>query len=166
MKRKTLIVLFVVLVGVVGAGLVFVPIARERARRARCLAPLHCCFRKAIAMYAMDHNGAFPTSITEIACYADNVKLYICPSSGTKSTASRVRDLTNWMDYIYIHWPDGEKTPANYPWIYDRRLSHHGDGIHVAPIAGPAFWDEGAQWLQKFAKEHSELEIPMPEDLK
>ena len=163
-KRRLLIVLLTIVVGVVAAGFIFVPIARERARRARCISPLHCCFRKAMLMYAMDHDGSFPSNFASLAhSYAANPRLYICPSSGTEPGS--LTNVDEWMDYIYIPWPDGEKTPTNYPWVYERRLSHHGGGIHVAPIAGPAFWDEGAQWLQTFAKEHPELEIPMPEDL-
>lgn len=130
------------------------------------MAPLQCCIRKSSLMYSMDHNGAFPSNIHDLASYAGNVKLFICPGSGTKPPPS-IAECTDWVDYIYISWPTGEKTPADYPWIYDRRLSHHqGRGINLAPIGGPAFWDEGARWLRKFAKEHPDLKIPMPEDLR
>lgn len=115
-------------------------------------------------MYVLDHDGAFPPNFATLArTYANAPKLYICPSSGTEPGPMETVD--EWMDYIYIYWPDGTNTPAHYPWIYERRLSHHGGGIHVAPIGGPAFWDEGARWLQAFAKDHPELDIPMPEDL-
>ncbi|OGV85232.1 MAG: hypothetical protein A2340_16090 [Lentisphaerae bacterium RIFOXYB12_FULL_60_10] len=164
MKRKLLILSSIIAAVVVAAGFVLIPVARERARRSRCMAPLECCFRKAMLMYAMDHQGAFPPNFAALAdSYAANAILYICPSSGTQPGA--LANVDEWMDYIYIHWPDGENTPTNYPWVYERRLSHHGGGIQIAPIQGPAFWDEGAQWLQKFAREHPELIIPMPEDL-
>ena len=142
-----------------------VPPAREWARRASCISPLQCCFRKAMKMYALDHNGQFPSNFADLAeSYARQPKLYLCPGSGTPPGS--ITNVDQWMDYIYIYWPDGEKTPTNYPWVYERRLRHHqGKGIHVAPIDGDAFWDEGAEWLQRFAEEHPELRIPMPEDL-
>lgn len=130
----------------------------------RCRAPLQCCIRKAMKLYAMDHDGQFPSNIASFApSYASHPKLYVCPGSGTRPGS--ITNVDEWMDYIYIHWPDGERTPTNHPWIYERRLSHHGGGINLAPVGGNAFWDEGAEWLQRFAREHPELEIPMPEDL-
>ncbi len=161
--NRSLIVLLAVLFVAVSGGIVLRS-ARERARRRRCMAPLQCCFRKTMRMYAMDHDGAFPPDFASLAeDYAPNPRLYACPSSGT--VPGSITNVDEWMDYIYIYWPEGEKTPTNYPWIYERRLSHHGGGIHVAPIRGPAFWDEGAKWLRKFAEEHPDLDIPIPEDL-
>ena len=118
-----------------------------------------------MSMYSMDHGGAFPSNMTGLAdCGANSPKLFLCPGSGT--VPGHMANVDEWMDYIYIFWKDGDKTPTNYPWIYERRLSHHrGEGIHVAPVAGPAFWDPGAQWLQKFVKEHPDLKIRMPDDL-
>jgi hypothetical protein len=119
-----------------------------------------------MAMDAMDHDGHYPSNLTALAQnYASQPKLYLCPGSGTPPGA--MTNVDQWMDDIYLYWPHGEKTPTNYPWIYERRLSHHqGRGIHVAPVGGDAFWDEGATGLQRFAKEHPELRIPMPEDLR
>jgi hypothetical protein len=37
---------------------------------------------------------------------------------------------------------------------------------HPETSHGQIFWDEGAKWLQKFAKEYSDLKVPLPEDLK
>jgi len=116
-------------------------------------------------MYAMDHDRQFPPRLADMAReYANNPSLFVCPSSGTAH--GETTNVDEWMDYIYVYWPDGEDTPTNYPWIYERRLSNHGGGLYVAPIGGHAFWDEGARWLQTFAKEHPEFKIRMPDDLK
>ena len=165
MKRRILAGLAVVVLSLVAAGAIWVPIARERARRTKCLAPLECCIRKALMMYSMDNHGRFPPKLAEMAReYANNPKLFVCPS--TRTVYGSTTNVDDWMDYVYVYWPDGEKTPTNYPWIYERRLSNHGGGIYVAPIGGHAFWDEGAQWLKNFAKEHPEFKIRMPDDLK
>ena len=167
MKRaeKTWIIVAVVMIVIVVGAVPAIRYAREKARRVKCLSPLACCLGKAMKMYSMDHNGKFPTSIVEMAEYAGNPKLFICPGSDTFIPGS-VRDMTNWGDYIYIYWPDGEKTPVDYPWLYDRKLSHHrGEGINVGFVGGGGYFDKGARDLIKFAKEHPELKIPMPEDL-
>ena len=166
MKRKIVVVVFVLVACLVAAGIAFLPVARERARRARCISPLQCCLRKAMAMYAMDHDGQFPPNFAALAGeYVSQPKLFLCPGSGT--LPGKMENVDEWMDYIYIYWPEGKETPANYPWIYERRLAHHqGKGIHVAPIGGEAFWDEGAMWLQQFAREHPGFPIPLPEDVR
>ena len=76
-----------------------------------------------------------------------------------------IAHATGWFDYTYITWPHGEETPDGYPWMYDRRLSHHKTGIFILKVGGDVIWDKNVEWLQKFAKEHPKLEIPMPEDL-
>ena len=166
MKRKRLIVFLVVSVGIVGAASIFLTVARERARRARCMSNLSC-LGKAFMMYAIDHDEGYPTNAGCMADYANNAKIYICPSSGTTPPASlSVEGYTNWVDYILIAWSNGVATPPEYPLMYDRRLSHHrGKGINVLWVDGRVVWDKNAKGLKTFAKEHPELEIPMPEDL-
>jgi hypothetical protein len=138
--------------------------AKEQAGRAVCRDVLHCCIRKAMVMYSMDHDGQYPKTLADLASeYVSQPKLFICKSSGT--IPGSMTNVDEWCDYIYLHWEDGTNTPPHYPWLYERRLSNHGGGIYVAPIEGDAFWDENASWLRKFAKDHPELDISLPVDV-
>jgi len=165
MKRGCWIGIFGLCIILLGLAIPAVRAARERARRASCLSPLECCFRKALIIYSMDHDGQFPTNMAGLStgqnCYVTQPKLFICKSNGTKPGS--LTNVDEWMDYTYIYWPTGTKTPTNYPWIYERRF-HHGNGVYVAPIEGEVFWDEGAKRLLQFAKEHPDLKIPLPEN--
>ena len=166
MKHKRSIIIAGVSVTLVGVAFIFAPIARDRARRTRCMSNLSC-LGKTLMMYAMDHDEAYPTNAGCMADYADNVRIYICPGSGTRPPASlSVEGYTNWVDYILIPWSNGVATPGEYPLMYDRRLSHHqGKGINVLWVDGRVVWDKNAKGLKRFAEEHPQLEIPMPEDL-
>jgi len=83
--------------------------------------------------------------------------------------ARQGRSSTNselWSDYIYVPWTNGFDAPAHYPLIYDRKLANHGGkGINVFTVRGEPLWDGNAEWLQKFAREHPDLDIPLPDDL-
>ena len=124
-----------------------------------------------MGMYEMD-NGSFPTNIADMADYCNNAMLFICPGSETPRPESLdIVVTTGWFDYIYIHWPDGTNTPPDFPIIYDRSMSHHnGRGISLLTVGdlqrekGDRLpWDEGAERLKRFAREHPEFDIPMPE---
>ncbi len=142
-----------------------VPYARERIRRHGCYSHLRC-IGMAMYMYSIDHDGAFPTNIRDMTNYANHSKLYVCPSSGTEVMPPySIAHATNWFDYIYITWSRDKKTPDNYPRMYDRLLAHHKTGIFILKAGGDVVWDKNAEWLQKFAKEHPTLKIPMPGDI-
>ena len=103
------------------------------------------------------------------------------PYSNARILRTRIGSITNvdqWSDFLYVYWPEGkDKTPGNLPLLYDRRMSNHGGkGINVFLVGaggalrpqpkGTWFWDEGARWLKEFVREHPQLKISMPEDLK
>ena len=128
----------------------------------------------AITMYVVDHDGAFPIDIASFAShYANNPKIYVCP--GSKTELGTMTNVDKWMDYIYLYWPEGKATPEHYPLMYDRRLANHGGcGINILLVGAGGnpkrepdmcFWDKNAQWLKKFAEEHPDLKVPLPEDM-
>lgn len=159
-KRVTL-TLAVLVVAIAAA----IPTLRERGRIMRCQSNQHC-FPCAFIMYAQDHNGAFPPNVQELRAYADCPSLLICPSSGNRAPAD-LRNVTNWLDYIYVYWPAGTNMRGEYPLLFDRRLSYHGGkGVNVTFVDGSTIWDEKANHLREFARKHPELGIPLPEDLK
>lgn len=72
------------------------------------------------------------------------------------------------VDYYFVNWsksPDGPGTPSGkHPLMYDRRLSNHdGRGINILMADGTVEWDADAQRLRKFAVEHPNAKVPMPE---
>lgn len=71
-------------------------------------------------------------------------------------------------DYFFVDWskqPEAiEKLPGKRPLTYDRRLSNHdGRGINILMADGSVEWDSNAEWLKKFAAEHPNAKLPMPE---
>ena len=127
-------------------------------------------------MYRQDHNGQLPENFSLMSNVVSDCRLYVCPW-GSKKPGSWT-NITEWMDYFYVYWPSVTGVYTNYPLMYDRRLSNHGGkGINVLlvdvvnryeGIRGPTFWfwDEDAKWLRKFAREHPNVKIPLPEDVK
>jgi hypothetical protein len=167
MKRILMLVVGCILGAAVTFSVIFIRDAREQARRSKCFANIYQT-HKAFLMFSMEHNNQFPTNIADMATYANNMKLFVCPSSGRiPPTARSVTELKDWLDYIYVPWPNGEETPGDYPQMYDRRMSHHrGEGINLVLVNGGAFWDQGAGYLLQFAVTHPDLHVPLPEDLK
>lgn len=167
MKRIPLLIVGFTLGAAVTFSVIFIRDAREQARRSKCFDNIYQT-HKSFVMFSMDHNKQFPTNIADMANYANNVKLFLCPSSGrTPPTAHGVAELKDWLDYIYVPWPEGEETPGDYPQMYDRRMSHHrSEGINLLLVNGGAFWDQGAGYLLQFAITHPNLHVPLPEDLK
>ena len=111
----TLIELLVVvaIIGLlVGMLMPAIAAARERARRAKCASNLSA-LGKVIALYAMDHNENFPQNFNpDLDEYADNPKLYICPSDD--------RTPTNVFG-------DMDETTCSYNMIKRRSSAESGD---------------------------------------
>ena len=181
MKRNLSIAITIIILAFLGFAIMSVKNSRELHRRIECLSTLRS-MSLSFRMYCEDNKGALPTDLSLLGKggFLDNKKFFICPwDSKIPGDWNKIKD---WMDYIYIPWQSTTGIYEKYPLMYDRRLSNHGGkGINVLLVEqivhpavppspesfhGQFFWDEGAKWLQKFAKEHPELNIPMPEDLK
>lgn len=115
----------------------------------------------AIALYRHDHSNQWPSNLEVLT--KDMVgRLLTCPGVKTNSGA------VSRSDYFYVDWsklPHGaDATPYKYPLMYDRDTSNHdGRGINVLMVDGSVEWDSGASWLKKFAADHPNTKLPMPE---
>jgi hypothetical protein len=184
MKRKFIAVIVFACLLLVAAGAVWLPHQRGRSRREQCLSVLRST-GWALGMYCQEYNGRLPENFCLMSNVMSTPFLYVCPSD-SKPAHSKTREswtnVTEWMDYYYVAWPNITGVYTNYPLMYDRRLANHGKkGINVLLVEqavhpaspskpetfhGQFFWDEDAKWLRKFAREHPDLKIPMPEDIK
>jgi hypothetical protein len=179
MRRKLIAAIVFACLILVVAGAIWLQHERERARRIDCLSTLRST-GWALGLYCEDHNGTLPKNFSLMSNLVTTTRLYVCPWDS--KTPGSWTNITDWMDYLYVPWPSVTGVYTNYPLMYDRRLSNHGGkGINILLVEGAVhpssprypetfhgqfFWDEGAKWLQKFAKEHPDLTVPLPEDLK
>lgn len=178
MKRKLFIVMAIITLMLLGIGIYWAKCQTEKVRISQCLSALRSigCTLK---MYRDDNNGELPPRLSLMQELISDQKLFICPW-GSKAPGEWA-NISEWMDYVYLPCPSVKGQYAYYPLMYDRRLANHnGKGICILLVDGavrPAsppqpetyhgqfFWDEGAQWLQKFARNHPECNISLPEDL-
>jgi len=175
MKRKIIAAIAVASLLLIGVGVGFRRHENEKSRRFECFSVLRStgC---ALAMYCQDNGGQLPTDFSLMGTLISSPRLYVCPWN-SKPPGSWT-NINEWMDYYYVRWPSTTGVYAKYPLMYDRHLSNHGGkGINVllvdvvnryGGINGPIFWfwDPEAQWLRKFAQEHPETRVPLPEDLR
>ena len=184
MKRKFIAVIVFACMLFVAAAAIWLSHERELSRRVNCLS----CLRStgwALGMYCQEYNGRLPENFSLMSNVMSTPFFYVCPWN-SKTAHSKTREswtnVTEWMDYFYVPWPSVTGVYTNYPLMYDRRLANHGGkGINILLVEqavhpavphkpetfhGQFFGDEGAKWLQKFAKEHPDLKVPLPEDLK
>jgi prepilin-type N-terminal cleavage/methylation domain-containing protein/prepilin-type processing-associated H-X9-DG protein len=88
--------LVVVAIMCILAGLLIPAIiaAQEKGRRVDCMNNLSQ-FGKAMMMYAIDHEEAFPSNLTVLAQnYTRDPRLYKCRSDRARSVAGSVKDIT------------------------------------------------------------------------
>jgi hypothetical protein len=155
-------------------------VQQETDERLKCQQLLKALHSQVYLRYRPAHDGSFPdlglfppdlkTSLMELEKHlapgAPSHALFLkCPGSSTKQ--GRLDDAEQWQDYIYINWSryyGSKAVPPDYPLIYDRRLSNHGGkGVNEVSVQGVVRWDPDATALKKFAAEHPEYEVPLPQ---
>jgi len=179
MGRKRIAMTVLACLVATGGAAIWIRQQTASARRLDCLSALRS-IGTAIALYRQDCSGELPPDLAALAAgsYLSSAWMLVCPR-GSRPAGSWT-DVAEWADYTYVHWPSATDGHANsYPLVYDRRMSNHvGKGINVLLVEqtvhpaspsmpgshhGQLFWDEGAKWLQGFAKEHPGLVVLMPE---
>lgn len=108
------------------------------SHRSRCMSNLSQ-IGKGCAMYAIDHNEAFPTSFRSLTNYINNPKIYICPSSRTKSGTMDTVD--QWSDYILVTNLNAAMA-SDLVLAYCKPGNHTNAGINVLAIDGSVMWQE------------------------
>ncbi len=171
-KAFTLIELLVV-IAIIGilAGMLLpaVAAARERARRARCMANL-AEIGKAMKMYSMDHNEKFLSgdfNAGSWADYAKNGRLYYCPSDTTRNPTNSLEQgrftedncsynlvqkddkgnaLSEASESHFMHACDknGEDDVTSSPDGFGG--NHAGKGGNVLYIDGSVTWIQRDNW--------------------
>ena len=159
-------------------ALIFSFSCRKKNQYEESLCPSHLRSLGAVlAMYSEVMNNALPPKISILPANEYVLPSFLgCPDKDLEAKPANYDEFDKWIGYYYVYYPDWKKLPKDYPVLYDKRLSNHNSkGIFIlniekirqpkTAVPGP-FWDEGAQWLKKFAKDHPDLNISMPEDLK
>jgi hypothetical protein len=179
MRLKLIVVVAVGCWLLLAGGCNGLPHERELAHREDCLSALRST-GWALVLYCQENDGKLPENFSLLSNLVGRASLYVCPWN--RQPPGSWTNIEDWMDYFYIPWPKLTGGCTNYPLLYDRRLANHGGkGINILLVEqvvhsavptepqtfhGQFFWDEDAKWLRKFAHEHPDLKIPMPEDLK
>lgn len=155
----------VTVVGILLVGLVVMLIhPLDRYHRAKCGATLKL-LGNAIRTYQSDHQGRLPRELAVLSNELSNPVLLRCP--GSRRTPGCFTNADSWADYVLVNWPavlGTDAVPGDYPIAYDRSMSNHaGRGVNVLSVDGLVRWDARAKRLKKFAAEHPDAKLPMPE---
>jgi len=161
-KRAQLILLgFGILVLSVGLAVISIhPIARYQEWR--CREQLKVLGYE-VQVYQSDY-AHLPRQLSDLSNRLNPI-LLTCPGSG--HVPGSFTNADSWADYTFIDWPGILGTnvvPKDYPIAYDRFMSNHGNrGINVLTVFGFVRWDANAEWLRKYAEEHPEVKLRIPQ---
>jgi len=118
-RSFTLVELLVVIaiIGILAAMLLpAVAAARERGRRARCASNEHQILL-GLKMYAIDNSEQFPGTnfASTMTGYAEDVRLYICPSDTRKATETSIGNMQRDNCSYHLVKKDFDTIPAVTP---------------------------------------------------
>lgn len=135
-----------------------------RFERSKCHGDLKL-LGNAIQTYQVDHQGQLPTMLTVLSNELSNPAFLICAGSGHKPGS--FSDADTWADYSLVNWSmlvGTNPIPSAYPIAYDGSMANHGGrGINVLGVDGFVRWDPMAEGLKKFAAEHPNFKLHLPE---
>lgn len=115
-----------------------------KSPRSKCMAYL-LQLGKAMKMYSMDHNANCAMSFSELTNYANNAKLYICPTSG--HLPGNISNVDEWADYVLVAGLR-ESDPKYSVHVFCLPEYHKGAGANVLFLDGSVQWSDA----QDFAK--------------
>ena len=96
-------------------------------------------------IYASDHGGRFPESLSELAPqYLGEPQLLICPSTGSKP--GPMSAVHSWTSYIYVSGLT-ESDRSDIPQILEDPKNHSGAGGNVCFVGGYVKWMNTADLL-------------------
>ncbi len=92
---------------------------------------------KAMKMCSMDNNTCFPSNWADLVNYANNSKLWVCPSSHT--SWGSITNLDQWADYILVaNLKESDSPRAVLAFCPPK--DHKGEGGNVLFIEGSVEW--------------------------
>jgi len=144
-KGFTLVELLVVMAVIAILAGMLVPAlgkAREQGRRTSCMNNLKQ-IGLAVAIYRLDYNEAFPSSLDllynstdPITGYIDNLKIFVCPSTGNAVPANPDNG-----DYTYTK--PTTNNPASSTVIVEDKAGNHAGGANKLSVDGHVEWVAG-----------------------
>jgi hypothetical protein len=126
--------------------------AREKARRTACMSNLSQ-FGKGLALYASDHDEAYPSLMTNLGVYIDNPKLWKCKSDGTVVVAPSVGAIATTAESSYNMTTNGRNAACPSVWWVICDANGGGEvtdtgfgGNHQGAGGNLLFVDASVQW--------------------
>jgi hypothetical protein len=105
----------------------------KSGKRTLCGANLHQ-IRLALEVYAQEHSGSFPDSLSQLSTNDVSPPLFLCPA--TDSSPGAMSDVDKWTSYKYTPGLNKSATPET-PIVV---CTHHKGGTLSVTIAGSQAW--------------------------